>query len=123
MEGLLEILDCQSDSAQRLQALHSLTDGPKRFSELRSELESPRPTLKRNLSILEERDWVSEERAGYVVTTTGSLLLRELQLPGGRVERIHALEPFLAAIDDSRRRDATPARAQCVAGQPREGVN
>jgi len=99
MEVPLDTVSCLSNAPQRLRLLRSLEGTQKSFGELKRELDSPRTTLKRNLSTLEERDWVTEARSGYRTTTTGCLILREFQLLGQKVERIRTLEPFLAAID------------------------
>lgn len=99
MDTLLDTMGCLSNSPRRLRLLQSLNDDCKSFAELKSELDIPRSSLKRNLSLLEERDWVERSQLGYEATTTGCLILRELQLLGHKVERIKKLEPFLAAVD------------------------
>lgn len=98
MGALLDTIDCLSNSSSRLSLLRALEDTRKSVGELKDELDIPRTTLKRNLSILQKRDWVTEDRSSYRTTTTGSLILREIQLLGQRLERIQRLEPFLAAV-------------------------
>ena len=93
-------IECLSNSPQRLQILDELDDTYADLRDLKTELDSPRTTLQRNLSVLEKQGWVEKTSAGYTATTTGSLLLVEVGAMNETSEMIHHLAPFLNIVDN-----------------------
>jgi predicted transcriptional regulator len=74
MNELYDSIKCLCESSQRLQILNVLDNAQLDLRSLMTELDSPRTTLQRNLSVLEDREWVEETDAGYTVTTVGTLI-------------------------------------------------
>lgn len=57
-----DCIECLSGSLQRVQLLSVLSDAQIDLRNLVDELDSPRTTLQRNLTILEKRGWVKKRQ-------------------------------------------------------------
>lgn len=62
-------------------------------------LDSPRSTVQRNLSVLEEQGWVETTGSGYTTTTVGGLLRAEFVKMGKTATKIERMAPFLNTVD------------------------
>lgn len=92
-------INCLSNSLQRIQLLNVLDNEQADLRSLKDDLEIPRTTVQRNLSVLEQRNWIKETAAGYATTPAGSLLVNEFVRMAERVKRIDHLTPFLNIVD------------------------
>ena len=100
MNKLCEAINCLSDSPQRLQILDALDGAYADPRDLKAELDSPRSTLQRNLSVLDEWGWIEKTPSGYTTTTTGCLLREEVVGMNETAETIQRMAPFLDAVDE-----------------------
>ncbi|WP_330631398.1 helix-turn-helix transcriptional regulator [Halocatena halophila] len=91
-----------SNSVQRIRVLAALIDTHADLRELMDGLTIPRTTLQRNLSLLEEHNWIKRDSSGYTTTTRGRLLVDAFIEMLEKFQRIDALSPFLAEVDHSR---------------------
>ena len=96
---ICDSIACLSDSPQRLQILDALDDACIDLRDLKAELDCPRTTLQRNLSVLEQYGWVEQRSSGYATTTAGCLVLAEFVAMNRTVETINAVKPFLDTVD------------------------
>lgn len=99
MTELSDSIKCLCDSPQRPRILDALDSTQMDLRSLMSELASPRSTLQRNLSVLEQRGWIEATPAGYTATTAGRLLREEFITIVENVNTITAVTPFLDAVD------------------------
>lgn len=99
MERLCDHINRLSNSPQRLRVLDALGDTRADLRDLTAELDSPRTTLQRNLSVLEERGWIERAPSGYTTTTAGCLVFEAFVTMGEAVETIDTMAPFLDAVD------------------------
>jgi predicted transcriptional regulator len=111
MNELYDSIKCLCESQQRIQILNALEGTQMDLRSLKSELESPRTTLQRNLSVLEQQGWIEEIRSGYTTTTTGCLILKEVVAMD---ETIHSMAPFLEAVEASTEIDISQLHAPLV---------
>lgn len=99
MKGICDTIECLSNSPQRVEILDALDGKHTDLRDLKTELDSPRTTLQRNLSVLEEHGWVEKTPSGYTTTTVGCLLLGEAMSMSEATEMIQRIAPFLDAVD------------------------
>lgn len=100
MSELSDTMQYLCNSSQRIRILNALDNTNLDLRDLMAELESPRSTLQRNLSTLEERGWIEETQAGYKVTTAGVFIREKATAVDEMFETINEIAPFLSAIDD-----------------------
>lgn len=94
-----DTIECLSNSPQRLRVLEVLEGEYADLRDLMDQLDSPRSTLQRNLSVLEERDWIKATSSGYTTTTAGCLILRGFVRLNETVETIESTAAFFDAVD------------------------
>lgn len=99
--GTWECVECLSNSFQRVQILGALTDAHADLRELIDELDIPRTSLQRNLSVLEQHGWIKQGPPGYTTTTRGSFLTDIFIEMLERIQRIETLTPFLDEVNSS----------------------
>lgn len=87
------------NSPQRVQILDALDDCEKDVRTLISELDSPRSTVQRNLSILEEQRWIERGSEGYSTINVGDLLCSELERLNEIARTTTRLRPFFENAD------------------------
>lgn len=100
MKEFYDSIKCLCESPQRLQILDALDSTHMNLRELMTKLESPRTTLQRNLSILEQRRWIEDTHSGYTTTTAGSCILEKVVALDKTIETINRIVPFLEAVDE-----------------------
>jgi len=91
-----------SASVTRLSGSKYLMPGGTRMDvcELMEALDSPRSTVQRNLSVLEEQGWVETAGSGYATTTVGKLLRAEFVEMGETATKIERMAPLLNTMDE-----------------------
>ena len=94
-----EIIECLCNSPQRLEILDALGDARMDVREVMEALDSPRSTVQRNLSVLEEQGWIERTNSGYTATTVGDLLCTEFVEMGETATKIERMAPFLNTVD------------------------
>lgn len=99
MEELYDSIKCLCESPQRLRILDALNSTYMDLRELKIKLDSPRTTLQRNLSVLEQRKWIEDTHSGYTTTTVGCFILEEVVTLDETIETINRIVPFLEAVD------------------------
>jgi predicted transcriptional regulator len=99
MNGLHDSIECLYDASQRLRILDTLDNAALDLRGLMTALDSPRTTLQRNLSVLEDQGWIENTDAGYTVTTAGMLIREEVATMNKTVETINNMAPFLEAMN------------------------
>jgi predicted transcriptional regulator len=99
MSEFREIVECLCNSPQRLEILDVLGDARMDVREVMEALDSPRSTVQRNLSVLEEQGWVERTGSGYTATTVGELLCTEFVGMGETATKIERMAPFLNTVD------------------------
>lgn len=67
--------------------------------DLMARLDSPRSTIQRNLSVLEEQGWVEPTTSGYTTTAVGTFLYEEFVELNETVDTVHRMAPFFEAVD------------------------
>ena len=100
MDKLCETIECLCNSPQRLKILDALGGTRMDVCELMEALDSPRSTVQRNLSVLEEQGWVETAGSGYATTTVGKLLRAEFVEMGETATKIERMAPFLNTVDE-----------------------
>jgi predicted transcriptional regulator len=98
MYELSDALKCLCNSPHRLRILDALDSAQLDLRSLMTELDCPRTTVQRNLSVLEKRGWVKDTRAGYTATTAGTLIRKEVVTVDETIKTMTSVAPFLAAI-------------------------
>ena len=99
MDDPRETIECLCNSPQRLKILDALNDTRMDVREVMAALESPRSTVQRNLSVLEDRGWVEATDSGYTATTVGELLRAEFVGMRETASKIERMAPFLNTVD------------------------
>ena len=99
MSDFREIIECLCNSPQRIKILDALGDARMDVREVMEALDSPRSTVQRNLSVLEEQGWVERTGSGYTATTVGELLCTEFVEMGETATKIERMAPFLNTVD------------------------
>ena len=99
MDDLRETIECLCNSPQRLKILDALDGARMDVREVMAALDSPRSTVQRNLSVLEDRGWVEATGSGYTATTVGELLRAEFMGMGETATKIERMAPFLNTVD------------------------
>ena len=100
MDEFREIIECLCNSPQRIKILDALDDTRMDVREVMEALDSPRSTVQRNLSVLEEQGWVETAGSGYTTTTVGELLRAEFVGMGETATKIERMAPFLNTVDE-----------------------
>lgn len=100
-DDALDIASALSDSEHRLPILECLRDGPVRVTDLGSSLDVPQPTIKHNLTRLEEQGLVRTTGSKYAITTFGSHVCELTTEYLRRITVTRTLTPFLRDVDDS----------------------
>lgn len=99
MDELSKSIDCLCNSPQRYRILDILDDMQMDVRDLMTALDSPRSTVQRNLSVLEEQGWIKTTTSGYRVTTIGRLLCEEFVKVNETAAAITRMAPFWEAVD------------------------
>lgn len=99
MEDFRETIECLCNSPQRLKILDALDGAWMDVREVMGALDSPRSTVQRNLSVLEEQGWVETAGSRYTTTTVGELLRAEFVGMGEIATKIEQMAPFLNTVD------------------------
>ncbi|RJT07537.1 winged helix-turn-helix domain-containing protein [Halococcus sp. IIIV-5B] len=99
-ENMCDTIRYLSNSPQRVDILNMLTEERMDVRDITKQLESPRSTVQRNVSILEEKDWLRSIGSEYTATTTGMFLCEEFVSMIRTVDTIDRIAPFLEAVDD-----------------------
>jgi predicted transcriptional regulator len=99
MDDLRETIECLCNSPQRLKILDVLDGAWMDVREVMAALDSPRSTVQRNLSVLEEQGWVETAGSRYTTTTVGELLCAEFVEMNEIATKIERMAPFLNAVD------------------------
>jgi predicted transcriptional regulator len=99
MDDSRETIECLCNSPQRLEILDALDGARMDVRGVMAALDSPRSTVQRNLSVLEERGWVERAGSGYTTTTVGELLRAEFVGMGETAIKIERMAPFLNMVD------------------------
>ena len=100
MDESREIIECLCNSPQRIKILDALDDTQMDVREVMEALDSPRSTVQRNLSVLEEQGWVETAGSGHTTTAVGELLRAEFVEMGETAIKIERMAPFLNAVDE-----------------------
>jgi len=88
-----EAIECMGKSSQRPRILDVLTENEMDLRDLKDELNSPRTTVQRNLSVLEEQGWIEESDSGYKATAIGYLIFKEFVRMNQKIEAVDSLAP------------------------------
>ena len=99
MSNICASVECLCNSPRRLGILGSLVDEQMEVRELMDALDSPRSTVQRNLSVLEEEGWIDDADSGYTASHVGKLLYSSVSEMNERAEKVEHLAPFLDAVD------------------------
>ena len=99
MDDSRKTIECLCNSPQRLKILDALDGTRMDVCEVMKALDSPRSTVQRNLSVLEERGWVETAGSGYTTTAVGKLLRAEFVGIGETATKIERMAPFLNTVD------------------------
>lgn len=99
MIRLRDSIECLCNSPQRLRILDVLDSAQMDVRDLMAALDSPRSTVQRNLTVLQERRWIEETCSGYTATTAGRLLHEELMSTIETADTIECMAPFFEAAD------------------------
>lgn len=94
MDERCAAMECLCNSPQRLRILDVLDDTQMDVRDLMEALNSPRSTVQRNLTVLEERDWIEDRCSGYTTTTIGRLLREEFVSMSETTDTIKRMAPF-----------------------------
>lgn len=97
--GTWDCVECLSNSFYRVRVLAALNDTPATLRELMDELDIPRTSLQRSLSLLEQHGWIKRLPSRYTTTTRGSLITDIFIGMLDRVQRTETLAPFLDDVD------------------------
>ena len=100
MDESREIIECLCNSPQRIKILDALDDTRMDVREVMEALDSPRSTVQRNLSVLEEQGWIETAGSGYTTTAVGELLCAEFVGMGETAIKIERMAPFLNTVDE-----------------------
>lgn len=99
MADIHESIECLCDSPHRLRILDVLDGDRMDVRDLIVKLDSPRSTVQRNLSVLEEQGWIEPTTSGYMTTAIGTVLYEEFATLNETVETAHRIAPFFEAVD------------------------
>lgn len=95
-----ETVECLFNSPQRLKILDTLNGTRMDVREVMTALDSPRSTVQRNLSILEDRGLVEATGSGYTATTVGDFLRAEFVGMNETATKIERMAPFLNTVEE-----------------------
>ncbi|WP_079890766.1 helix-turn-helix transcriptional regulator [Halococcus agarilyticus] len=127
MDERCAAMECLCNSPQRLRILDVLDDTQMDVRDLMEALNSPRSTVQRNLTVLEERDWIEDRCSGYTTTTIGRLLREEFVSMSETTDTIKRMAPFFEVVNTPPKIDISQLSDALVmtpdSGQPMSLMN
>lgn len=99
MVDMHESIEYLCNSPSRLRILGALNDNQMDVRDLVAKLDSPRSTIQRNLSVLEEQGWIESTSSGYTTTAVGTVLREEFVELNETVDILHRMAPFFERMD------------------------
>jgi len=94
-----DCLECLCGSPQRVTLLEVLSGAEIDLRSLVDELNSPRTTVQRNVSLLERHGWIERRSGGYATTQIGQSLLDVFTETLESIDRLNTLSPFFDVVD------------------------